>query len=138
MNLKMSTRILITIVTAAFALPLIAAPPSDVEATKLLVGTWLIPRSQYDSAAKDGSVTFKTDGTFSSYAVFWIQAEEIRIDVQGKWKVKDGMLIEEVTSSSRPQMPAVGSTSRDTLLALTDKEYRYRTERGTEHTYTRK
>jgi hypothetical protein len=35
-------------------------------------------------------------------------------------------------------MAPVGTLTRDTLLSVTDKEYRFRTESGEEHTYVRK
>ncbi len=64
--------------------------------------------------------------------------EDLRIEVQGKWSVKDCILIEELTTSSQPQMAPVGWITRDTLLAVTDKEYRFRTDQKVEYTYVRK
>ena len=45
---------------------------------------------------------------------------------------KTGTDIGEITKSSREQMVPVGLISRDTLLELTDKSYRYRRENGQE------
>jgi len=135
----MTTRPLLTFVVAALvALQLFAAPPPDAEVSRLLVGSWVVPREQYTATSKDGGFTFISDGTFSSYGVFHVRDQDIRIEVEGKWSIKDGVLIEELTKSSQPQMAPVGTLTRDTLLAVTDKEYRFRTDRGVEHTYVRK
>jgi hypothetical protein len=115
-----------------------SAPPTDAEATKMLVGSWVVPRDQYTAVSKDGGFTFKVDGTFTSYGVFHIHDEDLRIEVKGKWSVKDGVLIEELTSSSHAQMAPVGLVTHDKLLVVTDKEYRFRTQQEAEHTYVRK
>jgi hypothetical protein len=135
MTIRISTAfLLVTLLVSR----LIATPPPDAEATKLLVGTWVVPREQYTATSKDGGFTFRADSTFSSYGVFRIRDQDLRIEVEGKWNIKDGVLIEELTKSSQPQMAPVGDLTRDTLLTVTDKEYSFRTERGVEHTYVRK
>ncbi len=135
----MTTRLLGSLlVIASAASQLLAAPPPDPEATKLLVGNWVVPRDQFTVLKKDGGFTFKSDGTFSSYGVFRVRDEDLRIEVQGKWSVKDGILVEELTTSSEPKIAPVGWTTRDTLLAVTDKEYRFRTDQKVEYTYVRK
>jgi hypothetical protein len=125
-------------ITVLAAFQATAAPPSDADAAKLLVGTWIIPRAQYPAWSKDGAFVFHSNGTFTSYGIFAIRGGDLRVDIQGKWRVKDGVLIEEVTKSSQPQIIRAGLVTRDILLAVTDKEYRYRTARGSEHTYLRK
>jgi hypothetical protein len=134
----MTTRILITVVVVALVVSQLgAAPPPDAEATKLLTGSWVVPAEEYTATSKNGGFTFRPDGTFSSFGVFRVHDQDMRIEVEGKWSIKDGVLIEELTKSSQPQMALVGRLTRDTLLAVTDKQYRFRTERGTEHTYVR-
>jgi hypothetical protein len=136
----MTTRTLHTLLLIALAgSQLAATPPPDAEATKLLVGDWVVPPEQYTATSKAGGFTFRPDGTFSSYGVFHIGDKDLRIEVEGKWSVKDGLLIEELTKSSQPQMAPVGTVTKDTLLGVTDKEYRFRTEQGgVEHSYVRK
>ena len=110
----------------------------DTEATSKLVGTWAIPKEHHTAVVKGGETTFKADGTFTSFALLRIQDQPVRIDVQGKWKVEKGVLIEEITKSSKEQMAPVGLITRDTLLELTDKMYRYRGEKGQERQHVRK
>src|SRR5262249_5722015 len=114
------------------------APPPDTEASTLLIGSWVVPRDQHRNMGQDGDYTFKSDGTFSSYGVFHVGDQDLRIEVEGTWSVKDGVLIEELTKSSEPQRARIGSVSRDTLLAVTDREYSFRNEGAVEHTYVRK
>ena len=135
----MTTRRFTVLLAVLAAFQATAAPPPDVEAAKLLVGTWIIPRAQYPAWSKDGAFVFRPDGTFTSYSILRVRDDgDLRVDIEGKWSVKKGVLIEEVTKSSQPQIIRVGLVTRDTLLAVTDKEYRYRTARGSEHTYLRK
>lgn len=119
-------------IVTVFALTAMAAPPTDTEATRLLVGSWVSgePRAP-------GGTTFKADGTFTSDGTFATRNGPITIKVEGKWHVKDGILIEELTRSSHPNIVPVGLTTRDTLLSVTEKEYRYRTEYATESGYKR-
>lgn len=56
-----------------------------------------------------------------------------RVEVGGKWQVKGGVLIEEITRSSHPTVAPVGRVTRDTLLSVGEHEYRYRTEKGKEN-----
>jgi len=122
----------------AFAAILPAQPVNDAEATTKLVGTWIIPKDHLTAVIKGGETTFKSDGTFTSFALLRVQDQQMRIDVQGKWKMEKGVLIEEITRSSKEQMVPPGLITRDTLLELTDKTYRYRSEKGQERQQLRK
>jgi hypothetical protein len=115
-----------------------AQPLRDAEATDKLVGTWVIPKESRNEALKGGETTFKADGTFTSFALLRIKDQQIRIDVQGKWKVEKGVVIEEITKSSKEQMVPVGLITRDTILELTDKAYLYRGNTGQERLNIRK
>ena len=127
--------LLITLLSASSAL---GKPPSDIDAGSMLIGNWVVAREQYNTVHKGGGFTFKRDGTFSSYGIFARADEQIRIDVKGKWTIKGGILTEELTSSSHPEIVAAGLVTRDTLLAVTNKEYRTRNERGVVQSYLRR
>jgi len=110
----------------------------DADAKTKLIGTWVVPQEQYTPVIRGGETSFKGDGTFTSFALLRIRDQQIRIDVQGKWKVEKGVLIEEITKSSKEQMVPVGLISRDTLLEVNEKTYRYRSEKGQERHKLRK
>jgi hypothetical protein len=118
---------------ALIASPLSAVPPADRDAVKLLIGSWAVPNDEYS-----GGFTFRADGTYSMFGVFRVRYRNLRVDAEGKWSIKNGILIEEVTKSSPPETLLVGTITRDTLLSVTDKEYRYRTEQGAEQSRVRK
>jgi hypothetical protein len=115
---------------------LLAGAPPDVEASRLLVGSWDCRGES--PALREGAFTFRADGTFSSYGIFHVRNREFRIDVEGKWKVKDGVLVEKLTQSSEPATVPVGLTTRDKVLSITKKKFRFETEQGIQASYVRK
>jgi hypothetical protein len=56
--------------------------------------------------------------------------------VTGKWKIKDGAVIETVDTCKPPLIPA-GTQFTDQVLEINAKILRYRTEQGKERTKTR-
>jgi hypothetical protein len=112
--------------------------PSDAEIRTKLVGDWMVPVSEFTDVAASGEIAFKADGTFTSTGIFMIAEVPVQLAVEGKWKVQDGVLVEEVTKTSHPHVAPVGLTTRDTLLEVTDKEYRFRSEDGREGVRVRK
>ena len=136
----MITRLLnpLLVIAALLTLSATAAPPPDAEAAKLLVGSWVLSPGRNSAIVKDAGFTFRSGRMFTSYAVLHIQDEDVRVEVEGKWSVKDSLLIEELTKSNHPEVAPVGLVTRDTLLAVTEKEYRSRTESGAEERYVRR
>src|SRR5256885_11420260 len=104
---------------------LAAAPPPDSEAAKLLLGSWAVPVEPYRGVIKAGGFTFRANGTFTSFSVVQSHGEDLRVDGEGKWSVQGGILIETVTKSSQPDILPPGLLTRDTLLSVTEKEYRF-------------
>jgi hypothetical protein len=98
----------------------------------------LFPHGQLPILTEDGALTFKSDGTFTASGIVCVGGKEKHLETEGKWSVQDGILIEALTASSDAQMAPVGWITRDTLLALTEKEYRFRTVDKAEYTYHRK
>jgi hypothetical protein len=129
----MNTRAILTFLVSIFIVSsFFAALPPDSEAAKLLRGSWAIPVEQYNGAMKGGGNTFRADGTFTSFAILPGHGQDLRVDWEGKWSIKDGILIETVTKASQPDMLRLGHTTRDILLSITQKEYRIREEDGKE------
>lgn len=116
------------------AFPLYAAPSSDAEATKLIVGKWVIPEAK---GMKDGFFEFAADGTFESGATLMGQGAELKVIVSGTWKVEDGVLVEEITKSSHPDIVSAGLVTRDTITDITKDEIIYRAQNGLEVVHRR-
>lgn len=121
----------------AMASSLQAEPPDDAAASKLLIGSWTLPKELTTSFALKGGFTFKSKGTFMSYGVFFIDGKRVRINVEGTWTISNGVLVEKITKSSHPTIPPVGLITRDTLITVNEKEYRFRTEDGQIRNYLR-
>jgi len=134
----MNTRAIRTFLATIFvASRLSAAPPPDSEAAKLLIGSWGVPVEQYNGMVKAGGDTFRRDGTFTSFTIVPRPGQDLRIDTEGKWSIQGGILIEQVTKSSQPDIFRPGDTTRDRLLSVTAKECRFRTEQGKERNILR-
>ena len=116
----------------------IVQPLPDSKAIATIVGTWIVPSEQYTEVFRGDEFTFKPNRTFTSYAIFKIEDQEVRVEVEGKWRVEESVLIEEITKSSRKDIVPVGLITRDTLLEVTKNEYRYRSEDGQEGYHVRK
>ena len=122
------------VVSSAFG-----ALPPDEQVKEMLIGTWIVPVKEYGATAgKQGSFTFNRDGTFTYFDVFQIDGREVRTDVTGKWWIKGGTLFQEVSGSTHPDFVPVGLVMQAPLLAVAEREYRYRAAGGVEHTRVRK
>jgi hypothetical protein len=123
----MNARTIRIFLATSFIAPwLSAAPPTDSAAAKLLVGSWAIPVEQYGGTLKAGGFTFQANGAFTSFLLLPGHGQDLRVDAEGKWSIKNGILIETVTKSSQPDIERPGLTTRDPLLSVTEKEYRLR------------
>ncbi|MDB6026182.1 MAG: hypothetical protein JWM68_2405 [Verrucomicrobiales bacterium] len=114
--------------------PVLAELPSDTETKRQLVGDWVADKQPGLVAA---TTKFKPDGTFSSDATFMAPDGQITIKVEGKWRVERGVLIEELTRSSHPNIVRPGLVTRDTLISLTKDKCRYRNKEDKEHALLR-
>jgi hypothetical protein len=108
------------------AVPSPARLPDDEEARAKLVGTWIIPVEQYEMEfAKEGGYIFRADGTFSMFGLFQGAGHRFEFMIEGKWKVEKGYLVEEITKTDHPALLPVGKISRDALVSVSDKEFRF-------------
>jgi hypothetical protein len=114
-----------------------AKPPEDREAAAKLVGTWMIRPDDYASIMRGGIYTFRSDGTYLTQGSVKFRDHYITVEGQGTWRIDKGVLIEDVTKSSVPEIVPVGRTYHDILLAVSDEECWIREEDGKEHIWTR-
>ena len=109
----------------------------DREAAAKLVGTWMIRPDEYASIMSGGIYTFHSDGTYLAQGSVKFRDHYIAVEGQGTWRIAKGVLIQDVTKSSVPEIVPVGRTYRDILLAVTDEECWIREEDGKEHIWAR-
>ena len=131
----MTIRRLATLLMIHFCALSLHAAPSDVTATKLLVGTW-VNHGHYRSLQDSRTWRFGADGTFSFCTAWRVGDKETRFEELGKWRIKNGVLIQEITGGT--EGPLIGSRMRHTVLSINEKQVRFRTQWGEEPTFIRK
>jgi hypothetical protein len=123
------------LISCAFKLQ--AKPLEDREAAAKLMGTWMIRPDDYASIMGAGIYTFRGDGTYLAQGTVKFRDRYVTVEGQGNWRIVKGVLIEDVTKSSVPEIVPIGRTYHDILLAVTDEQCWIREEDGTEHIWTR-
>lgn len=125
----------ITVVSAAGAEKVAEKPPSDDEIRKKLVGIWVVDNKISETRSITGTSTFAADGRSSAAVSFNIDGKKETIQTEGKWEVKEGVLVETITKSSS-KIPPIGLVTRDRIIRVNDAELVYITEK--DKTVTRK
>jgi hypothetical protein len=132
----MICRTTLAVALSLFALVPVARPadkPTDGEIEKLVIGKW---RHDDVGGIFNATTTYAKDGTFVGEGTGGTGDDAPKIRVTGKWKVSDGAVIETIETCKPAIIPA-GKQFTDTVLELTDRVFRYRTEEGKERTKTR-
>lgn len=110
---------------------------TDEEITKLLVGTWIIDETEGGAKIK-GTMIYKKDGTGDADVTIEAGNMTIKLTVSATWKVKDGVITEKVTKSNNPDIIKEGLESKDTIISVDSKEYKFKDEKDKERSYKRK
>ena len=119
------------------AVKLQAKPLEDREASAKLIGTWMVRPDDHSPVIGAGIYTFRRDGTYLVRGSVKFRDHYIDIEGQGTWRIVNGVLIQDVTKSSVPDIVPVGRIFHDILLGVTDEECWIREEDKTEHIWTR-
>jgi hypothetical protein len=120
----------------------VADPPkkqTDEEINKLLVGKWIVDEGDGQKEPKiKGVVQYKKDGTVEAEATVEIKNETVKVVISGTWKVADGVVTETVTKSNVPELIKEGLVTKDKVISVDDKEYKYKDDMGKEKSHKRK
>lgn len=103
--------------------------PSDQEIRAKIVGTWIVDTQVPNGISIKGYVTLASDHTFVSKGTLKAGDKEQEIEYEGKWEIKEGVLIETITKSNN-KGPTVGTVTRDKVTRITEDELEYETEKG--------
>jgi TonB family protein len=108
-----------------------ATPPtarkSDAELSQALIGTWESSVGKKYLPIKKAFTTFESGGIFKDIAIIDISGAEGRIEIEGKWHIKNGVLIEQITKS----LPkARGEVTKDQIVSIDNDIFVSRTEDG--------
>lgn len=104
--------------------------------SKELVGTWKFEIKQEGMSAT-GTNTYKADGTSVSKGQFDVGGQKTEFSAEAKWTVKGNKLSFEVTKTSDAGSMPVGTKWTQTIVRLTEKEFRFLDAEGNERAETR-
>lgn len=95
------------------------------EYTKALLGTW---RNEIREESYKGHTltTYLENGTATSFAHLEAGDKGLDITAKAKWTLEGSKLTVEVTESSLPEMMPVGTKIEQTIVSLSEKEFRYK------------
>ncbi len=112
-------------------LPVPATKLTDAEITQHLVGKWNEP-----VGGKDFIHEFEQDGTYKGAGATDPSLGTTSISFTGTWAVTDGVLIYTI-QTSQPRVYDPGERINDRVLSVTDTEFKYQGEDGTQRSMTR-
>jgi hypothetical protein len=111
---------------------------TDEEISKLLIGKWIVDEGDGQKEPKiKGSVNYKKDSTVVVEATIDFGKDNLKVFLEGTWKVKDGVITATVTKTSHPELIKEGHISKDKLISVSDKELKYTDEMGKEKLHKR-
>jgi hypothetical protein len=112
--------------------------PTDSEITKLIVGKWAVDEGGDNEPKIKGTMHYKKDGTVEANATIEIgKNPPLKVTVSGTWKAMDGVIVATVTKTNVPDLIKEGFVSKDTVISIDDKEFKYKSEQGKERTEKR-
>lgn len=103
-----------------------AAAPSvkPEEYAKTLLGAWR--QDINDGGAKGHAITtYLDEGKATSVAHFEAGDKELNVTAKAKWTLDGTKLTIEITESSMPEMMPPGTKVEQTIVSLSEKEFRY-------------
>ncbi|SPE50251.1 exported hypothetical protein [Verrucomicrobia bacterium] len=108
-------------------------PPNDKQIRTRIARTWKFERPAPHFARK-GTVTFASDGTYTSQVTFSLFGDEKTYEVDGTWEVKNGFIDTKVTTSDNPLAP-VGRMTHRKIIHLDNWQFIYEVENGERMTW---
>lgn len=104
--------------------------------TTSIVGHWTAKLEEPGSAGLEAKTFYMRDGTYSSSVVIKTADQQFEVELEGRWQVIKGMLLDEITKCDPPLYP-VGHKSRDTILNLEKNSFSLLDEKGVKVLYVR-
>lgn len=93
-----------------------ASSKSDAELSRQLSGSW-------ENGAPRGIMTFYRDGTFRGFVTTQFKSLTLaRIDIKGSWRIEDGVLTGNISSSSAPSVFPPGKMKTVRIISISSTE----------------
>jgi hypothetical protein len=100
------------------------AAVKEADYAKALLGSWRQDIKQ-GPVSGVGITTYLEGGKATSVGNFDAGGQKIEVKAKAKWSLVKNKLTIEITESSLPEMMPVGTKMVETILSLTDKEFKY-------------
>jgi|ERR1700730_379614 len=107
-----------------------AAKKSDVELSQALIGTWELQGKDLPRPLRNGFARFDPQGIFKVLAIVDILGSQARVEAEGRWSIKNGILITKFTKSSIPVAGVVGMVSKGKVVSIEDGVFVSLSEKG--------
>jgi hypothetical protein len=104
-------------------------PLSDTGIRQKIVGTWIVDSHSPTGSSMKGTVTILSDGSLVAKLTIIRKNGEEDFGYEGTWQVKEGFLIETVTSS-HSRLTVTGHVTRDKIIRLDAHELVFQMETG--------
>jgi hypothetical protein len=110
-----------------------AAPVTDADFTRRLVGTWIFSFTNSDKLT--GALlysSYRADGSTSWRGTVYRESRSQEMPkATGVWRVQEGHLSTTITNSQQSNLLPIGKESRDEIISVTGSQFTYRDDQGT-------
>jgi hypothetical protein len=103
---------------------------------RMILGSWR-ESVVMGEATSSGISVYSPDSTVTHQIKFVGPGLTIEVRTRSRWRIEGKELITEVTESSRPDVLPIGTTERDTIVAMEKNQWVYRDSDGVEVTAIR-
>jgi TonB family protein len=107
------------------------ASKTDAELAKAVIGTWEIPPSKKFLSFRKAFLTFNPNGTCKAIGITNDRASPRRVEVDAKWRVKEGYLVAEAIKTSPANRGVRAHLDlHDQIESIEDGTVKLRDEKG--------
>ncbi len=99
---------------------------TDQELSELLIGKWQVQFEDPKTKRKSiGWTVYAKGGLAASRSITKVGDKEVNLVLQAKWKIEKGVLITTITKSSDPKLVKEASVTKDRIVSMSTKQFRY-------------
>ena len=113
-----------------------AGKENDAVYKDKLIGTWIQVLKE-NGASMKATLTYTKEGVLDIDAVVEIDGKKIPMIASATWKIENGFLIVAITKTSNPQFVPRGLISKEPIIEITEKVFKYKTSSGEISTQTK-
>ncbi|QDS88395.1 hypothetical protein EC9_25850 [Rosistilla ulvae] len=103
-----------------------AKKATDEELAALLIGKWQVEFEDKETKRKSiGWTVYAKNGLAASRSITKVGDKEVNLVLQAKWSIDKGVLTTTITKSSDPKLVKVASVTKDRIVSMSKKQFRY-------------